>query len=508
MEQGARTRPAAVEALAGTSASAAAPNGVRRSVATFRQRLREPRFWVVQALVVLVTISHSVVEALHPAVDLGALYFAPTAMYLVPVVYASLYFGREGAIPTAIWSGLLAVPNVVIFHEGLERVGEMVQILVIVAIGSLVAVRVDREAAARRRAESEEAARRVSQAKYHALFESAGEAILVLEPGGVVEEANVAAGLLFGRPASSLPGMELAELLGLEQARSLMRFARGEEVGVGELVVSSSDGLTVWVEPVCSAFGEREGERVIQARLRDVTKRRERERDLESYAGRMLRAQEDERLRIAHEIHDGPLQSLVSLCRQLDTIGEGEGTAADPDLKVAVDSTRGIAEGIVDELRSFARGLRPSILDDLGLVAAVRGLVEEQSARTGLAGHLAVKGKVQRTHPDIELALFRIAQEALRNVERHARASNVRVRLSFGDERVALSVTDDGKGFAPQTSVAGSDRFGLLGMNERAVSVGGSFRVTSAPGGGARIEASIPVRRGVPEDHQIQPTEG
>lgn len=481
-----------------TGAREGGPGGLGPHMAVFRQRLREPRFWVVQALVVLVTVAHLLVEVVEPE-GLSAVYFVPATLYFVPVLYASLNFGREGAIPTAIWSGLLAIPNVLFLHSRIERVGELVQIVAMVAIGSLVALRVDREAAARRRAESEEAARRVSQAKYRGLFETAGEAILLLDPAGRIEEANTAAGLLFGRSAAGLAGVEVAELVGPEEAEQLLRFARDRQPFAGELPIRQTDGSTVWLEPVRSESPDLSGGPVVQVLLRDVTERRQREQGLESYAGQMLRAQEDERLRIAREVHDGPLQSLVSLCRQLDALEDLRREGSSDDLSGDTGQARSVAEAIVVELRDLARDLRPSVLDDLGLDAAVRSLVKDVGTRAGIDGRLEIQGRARRPHPDVELALFRITQEALRNVERHAHASYARVTLTYTEQVVTLSVVDDGVGF--DTSVGTRppfDRFGLLGMKERAVWLGGRFRVVSAPGKGARVEASLPMRPGRP----------
>lgn len=475
----------------------------------FRQRLREPRFWVVQALVVFVTVGHALAESSEAFDHLGSLYFLPASLYFVPVLYASLNFGREGAIPTAIWSGLLAIPNIIIWHSGTERLGEATQMGLMVVIAVLVALRVDRERDARRRAESEEDARRLSQAKYQRLFESAGQAILILDHSGVVEEANAAAGALFGRPAATLQGMTVAGLLGGEEADRLLRLAHDGGLPAGEFLVGPSEGPTVWVEPICSTYTDLSGRTVIQAVLRDVTRRRERERGLESYAAEMLRAQEEERLRIAREIHDGSLQSLVRLCRALDAAEEGTGSDPRPSGRVEIAAARELAEGIVDELRDFSRNLRPSVLDDLGLVAAIRGLVKDLEARSGVGTLLEVEGSERRAHPDIELCLFRIAQEALRNVEQHAAASRVLVTLAYEDRRLLLSVADDGRGFdrAESPGSGSSRRLGLRGMEERALMLGGEFSIAPRPGGGTLVAASVPVHFGIagppPADERV-----
>ena len=195
------------------------------------------------------------------------------------------------------------------------------------------------------------------------------------------------------------------------------------------------------------------------------------------YAARILHAQEDERRRLAQELHDQPLQDLIHLVRQLDS--------------GAVDGAREVATQVVSELRQISRGLRPPSLDDLGLAAALRKLVADFQARTGVAASYRVEGEARRLAPDVELGLFRIAQEALNNVVRHAAAEHVSVRLRFHEAEARLTVADDGSGFVPGRAAETS--LGIAGMRERASLLGGRLEVSSAPGKGATVRASIPL---------------
>jgi PAS domain S-box-containing protein len=454
---------------------------------------------VVQGLVALVTATHAVVEGSEVLAghDLGAAYFVPASLYFIPVIYSSLNFGMAGAVPTAAWSGLLAIPNVIIWHRALERFGEGMQVVIMVAIAVIVASRVDRETAARSRAEAEESARRISEAKYRSLFDSAGEAILVLNASGVIEDANAAAGMLLGRRVTELRQHPLTWALGQEAGARLFAMARGED-RPRELALEPDGGLPRWVEPICNSITDPAGSIAIQALLRDVTKRRERQRGLETYAQQMLRAQEAERLRIAREIHDGSQQSLVLLCRQLDALEESSELSLAKPLLQAIRDSRELAEAIAAELRRFSRDLRPSILDDLGLVPAVRWVVNDVALRTGMSARLVVEGPERRVHADVALCVFRIVQEAIRNVEHHAGASQLAVALAYENRQLRLAVTDDGRGFdvASRAGQLISERFGLVGMQERARLLGGDFQVASTPGRGTRIDACIPVTAG------------
>ena len=468
-----------------------------KQIRRFRARLRDGRFWVVQGLVIIATGIHLTFDAIEayrgvrsPDLFVVAMY----AIFFVPVIYASLSFGREGAVPTAIWTAILALPSILFFHSGLDRVAEMGQHLTIITLAVVIASRVDREVDARRRAEFEGRARRVSEAMYRGLFESAGEAILVVEHDGRVLQANAAAGKLFDRRIDEIKGATLSDLVGQDNAAQLLTNAQNREVFSQDLALETGTGREVWVEPVCGMVSNNLNNIVVQVLLRDVTERRARQLGLETYTRRIMRAQEEERRRIARELHDGSLQSVVLLCRRLDVLEQG--TDLPESVQGALTETRESAESIADELRRFSRDLRPSILDDLGLVPALRWLVNDLEDRTGVRGQIVVNGAIGRLSPDIELGVFRMCQEALHNIERHAQADSVFVRLSCKIDCLELVVEDDGCGMRLEdrsTSPVWSGKLGLLGMQERARLLNGWVRVLSAPGKGTHVEIIVPV---------------
>jgi signal transduction histidine kinase len=220
---------------------------------------------------------------------------------------------------------------------------------------------------------------------------------------------------------------------------------------------------------------------------------RERER-LRTYTHEITRAQEEERKRIARELHDDTAQGLVLLCRRLDALRWDEVTL-NPGPAGWFRELRSLAQATLKSVRRFSRDLRPPILDDLGLQPALEALVGELSGRTGLAASIELSGTTRRLEPEVELALFRIAQEALRNVERHAEASRVTVGVAFWGDRARLAVADNGRGFeVPRLSetFAPAGRLGLLGMQERAELVGGVLSIWSVPGDGTRVTVEVP----------------
>ncbi len=217
---------------------------------------------------------------------------------------------------------------------------------------------------------------------------------------------------------------------------------------------------------------------------------RQRQESLQSYVRQVTEAQEEERLRIARDLHDETAQELVGLVRRLEQLGND----SDATFREPIDDLVNQARTTLQSVRRYSRDLRPSVLDDLGLVAAIEMVVEDVNGRLHSGARLTVRGKPRRLEAPVELALFRIAQEALRNVEKHADAASAGVELDFAGGGVRLSIVDDGTGFSPPKSasdLAPAGKLGLVGMKERAELVGGSFDVRSSPGKGTRVSVEV-----------------
>lgn len=214
-----------------------------------------------------------------------------------------------------------------------------------------------------------------------------------------------------------------------------------------------------------------------------------------AYAMHVVNAQERERQRIARDLHDDTVQTLVLLCQRLDAL---KSTASVPPLAITkLQEVRTTAEQAATGLRQFARELRPPMLDDLGMVAAIRKLVMDFMDRTAIDGRMEIKGEEQRLPPDLELAIFRIAQEALSNVERHAAATRVSVLFSFSSGTVTMEILDNGVGFVVPRKPADGPipaKLGIIGMRERVELLHGSLQIQSVPGAGTRISVSIPLK--------------
>ncbi len=211
----------------------------------------------------------------------------------------------------------------------------------------------------------------------------------------------------------------------------------------------------------------------------------EREAALASFAGRTIEAQEAERRRLAADIHDGVAQRLLSLSYHLDAA-----RAANPEepeqVSKELDSAMSLLRGALDEVRGAIDGLRPGVLDDLGLDAGIESL-----ARSLVGVNTRVDLEPIALSEHLETALYRIAQEALQNVARHAKASFVSVSLHKAEDKAVLSVADNGVGMAGDPPPHG--HYGIVGMKERAELVGGVFEIFSRPGEGTRVVVRVPI---------------
>ncbi len=213
------------------------------------------------------------------------------------------------------------------------------------------------------------------------------------------------------------------------------------------------------------------------------------------YAQQVTRAQEQERARIARELHDDTIQSLVVLARRIEALARLN-EESPPVETQQLRELQEITDDIIQGVRRFSRDLRPSTLDDLGLLPTLEGLAAHMTEKDGIVTEFYVTGERRRLAPETELVLFRIAQEALNNVKKHAEATRATVSIRFGEDMVELSVRDNGKGFALNASVeelAVTGHLGLIGMRERARLLGGHMNIQTQPGKGTKVTVTVPL---------------
>ncbi len=235
--------------------------------------------------------------------------------------------------------------------------------------------------------------------------------------------------------------------------------------------------------PSIDGFGETEEVERIELAFLRMMRRLEAERRRAGSAA--LQAQEQERTRVARDLHDEVNQSLTGLLLRLEAARE----AAPPELEEELAETKALANQAMRELLSLARQLRPTALDDLGLVAATAGQVE-QLARGEIEATFNAEGDFSDLPDDAQLVVYRVAQEGLSNAARHSGAGRVEVGLQRLDNGgVELAVADDGRGFAFDESEGG---LGIAGMRERALLIGGELTIESRPGRGTTVRLTVP----------------
>jgi two-component system sensor histidine kinase DegS len=203
-------------------------------------------------------------------------------------------------------------------------------------------------------------------------------------------------------------------------------------------------------------------------------------------------AQEEERRRLARDIHDGPAQLLANVVFRIDvaqTLLQGDPARARAEL----EQLKHLVRHSLQDVRKIIFDLRPLALDDLGLIPALRGYLGGLQERAGLKVDLHVAGDPRRLPTALEVALFRLVQEALHNVRKHAGTDAADVRVEFGEAEVRVTVADRGRGFDPGAAAGASDRLGLRSMRERAELFGGSLTLRSSPGRGTVVAATFPI---------------
>jgi signal transduction histidine kinase len=213
---------------------------------------------------------------------------------------------------------------------------------------------------------------------------------------------------------------------------------------------------------------------------------------------KLLSAQEDERRRIARELHDETCQTVTALAVGLDTVRRA---ASPEEASAKLEDARALASRTLDGLHRVIFDLRPSVLDDLGLASAVRWWVDRHLAPAGITARLEIENLEDRLPPTVEIPVFRAVQEALTNVVRHSGAKTVLIQMSREDGKLSVDVEDDGLGFTPADVATPSETgqgLGLLGMRERIEILGGSLTLDSSPGEGTHVSFTVPVPK---EEH-------
>ncbi len=338
-----------------------------------------------------------------------------------------------------------------------------------------------------------------SEALFSDLFERAGIGIVLKDANGMMTRFNPAFRNMLGYTVEEMRKFHYNDITHpLDQALSDQLF---HELVTGQRDSYSlekrylrKDGTYAWARMTATPMmGPDNRPRFVLGMVEDITGRKQIEVELEEVRHRLMRSRENERLRLAQELHDGPLQEIIALSFQIQTL---DGAIIDQEDLEQIHSMQHTLEELATRLRSIAGELRPPALAPFGLEKAIESHAEVfQKQHPELTLKLRLTRDGQSLPEDLRLALFRIYQESLNNILKHSSASSVWVRFFSDEERAVLEVQDNGKGFVVPhrwLALARGNHMGLIGSRERAEALGGKLEIESSPGKGTLIRAIVP----------------
>lgn len=336
--------------------------------------------------------------------------------------------------------------------------------------------------------------------RYRGLFENVGDAIWVHDLEGNFIVANRAAEKLTGYSVRELTELNVRNLLsdeGFNLARQIQhKLLTYEPVNQPyEQRLIRKDGTNTFIQVSSSLIFEGSKSIAFQHIARDVTEQSRGQENQRLYLQHVTRAWEEERKRVARELHDRIVQALVVLSRRLEALTSG-GEGLTEGNRLYLDKLRQQTNNIMQGVCRLSQDLRPALLDHLGLVSALEWLASSAADCLAIATKVNMRGTQRRLPEEAELMLFRIAQEGLRNVWRHSEATKAEVIVQFDKSKTRITISDNGKGFdVPDNlgDLAKDGKMGLAGMQEHAQLAGASLVVQSAPGKGSTVTIELPV---------------
>jgi PAS domain S-box-containing protein len=342
---------------------------------------------------------------------------------------------------------------------------------------------------------------RASEERYRELFENANDGIWVHDLEGNIIAANKASEKLTGYTLDELVKthkLNVSVFLngeGLSLAKEIRRKLLANEplTQPYEQRIIRGDGTEAILMMTTNLVSETGKPVAFQHIARDVTEEKRMKENLRFYLHQITRAQEEERKRIARELHDDTMQYLVVLARELDELAYSSKAMSNEE-KAKLENLRQQTTGIMEGVRRLSHDLRPATLDRLGLLPALEWLASQ--VPSGMTIEVKANGTEHRLPAEIELVLFRIAQEALSNVRRHSQATEAEVKVEFEDKKTRITIKDNGKGFKiPEvmSDLVKGGRLGLAGMQERIQLLNGILKIESEPGKGTTVTVEAPI---------------
>ncbi len=480
----------------------------RTLISRLLRLISKPAFWLIIILLALITLPHYG-EALpqpafltHATSNLGLTRHSfERILYLAPIVWAGFLFGWWGAFITSLAALACMLPRVVFIS--ITPLDAFFETSAVFVVGNVLAVSFDslrRERERRAQLEATQQELQTSEARYRELFENAHDAIWLHDLDKNIVAANRACISLTGYEPEELYHLNANSLFPAESLEVIHSIEQGILEGkaasfIAEIKLIRKDKSEAFVQLATSLVFNQGEVAAFQHIARDVTEQRRMQENMRFYLQQAIRAQEEERKRISRELHDSTIQSLVVLSRQLDTLTSGD-KKLPADTHHHLEKLRQQTSNIMDEVRRLSQDLRPAALDRLGLLSVLEGLASDVAQYSRIKTRVNLIGTERRLPEEVALVLFRITQEALRNVWRHSGATEAEVTVEFEPKQTKVTVSDNGKGFdlpRPIGDLARDGKLGLAGMQERAKLLGGTLKAQSEPGKGTQITVELPL---------------
>jgi len=470
--------------------------------------LRNPHLWIIVVLFVFLTVSHFTeilsqtplfAEISLPAVLELSRHSLERFLYLLLMLYAGWTLGIVGG--TAVWLSsavAMLLRTFLISPDFRDALLESLACLVIGALAIILMATYRQTKRQREKIRKTVKDMKLARQDYEELFTNASDAIWVHNLEGVITLVNKTCEKLTGYPVSQLPGKNVREFLTPETlsiaGQVKDKLLRGETMEQRyEQRLIKKDGSEAIMQLTTRLIVGDGKPQAFHNMARDITEERRLQDNLQFYLRQVLQAQEEERKRLARELHDDSSQSILLLTHGIDNIASKAEKYSAQELRNQLGRLYELSQQTYQGIKHYAQALRPSILDDLGLMAAIKWLAEETQKLSGI--EIQVNADIiPPLPPETQLVLFRIVQEALNNVHRHSGASEASATVECRGDEIRVTISDNGKGFKPPRQLsefASQGKLGLTGMVERVQLIGGELKVTSQEGKGTTIMVKV-----------------
>jgi two-component system sensor histidine kinase DegS len=422
-------------------------------------------------------------------------------LFMAPIVWAGFLFGWKGSLISSLFALACMLPRAILISPSpTDALFETGAVFIVGNAVSLSFASLRKERDYRMKLETAQRDLVASEHRYRQLFEDAHDPILIHNLEGDVIAVNRAGEKLTGYTRDELLNMNVKQFLSEESSQLAGQIRRkliaNEPVDqVYEQKLAKKDGTEAIVQLATSVLYEKGEPSAFQHIARDITEEKRMQENLRLYLQQATKAQEEERKRISRELHDETIQDLIVLSRKLDILAS-ETSGLSKESRSRVEELWQQTDTIIKGVRRLSQDLRPAALDRLGLLPALELLSSEVTQYSGITTTVEVEGSERRLPEEMELVLFRITQEALRNVWKHSNASETKIRVEFNNATIKIIVTDNGKGFDLPGKIGDLARYGklgLAGMQERAQLIGGNLSMKSHPGKGTTVVIETPI---------------